>query len=80
LRTKPEKSDKATESAGKKRREMITMDHEKAGSAAGSRSHKVDKGPAHAPKKRYSSSNGNKGNPSGPLGSSASVKREKKKV
>lgn len=75
------KGDKVTESAGKKKRDMITMEQEKGlSSAAGSRSHKVDKGPANAPKKRYSSSNGTKGATSGPVGSSASVKREKRKM
>jgi len=81
LRSKAERSDKITDSAGggKKKRDMITMEHDKVVSAAGSRSHKVDKGPANAPKKRYSSSNGNKG-PTGTVGSSASVKRDKRKT
>jgi hypothetical protein len=62
LRSKADRSDKGiTESAGKKKREIITVEYEKAvNSASGSRSHNIDKGPSNAPKKRYSSSNGTK--------------------
>jgi len=64
---------------------MITVqaengDHSKSGpavnSAAGSRSCKVDKGSANAPRKRYSSSNGNKGGNGS--NSATQNKREKK--